>query len=124
MKRFTSLLALIAVLCAPMLVRADTDPVNGVWNISGRVEGFPVSVRCAFVRDGDRLGGVCHDDGTGKAHVLSTGSVHGDQVTWTYRRRFLVAVFEPHYSGMIDGASMSGAISVAGHSGAFTADRE
>jgi len=124
MKRLPSLLAVIAVLCAPMLVRADTDPVNGVWNISGQVEGFPVTVRCEFERHGDQLGGVCHDDGTGQAHVLQTGSVHGDQVTWTYRRRFLVAIFEPQYSGQIDGTSMTGAISVAGHSGAFKADRE
>jgi hypothetical protein len=124
MKRFFQLLSLITALCAPMMVHADTDPVNGVWNISGQVEGFAVTVRCAFERNGDQLSGVCHDDGTGAAHVLSTGSVHGDHVTWTYRRQFLIATFEPQYSGQIDGASMSGAISVAGHSGAFTADRE
>jgi hypothetical protein len=120
----TFIIALIAVLCAPLLVRADTDPINGVWNITGKVEGFPVTVQCAFERHGDDLGGVCHDGGTGKPHTLSNGSVHGDQVTWTYRRRFLAAVFEPRYSGHIEGTSMRGDILVAGHNGAFTGDRQ
>jgi hypothetical protein len=124
MKRLISLLALITVLCAPMLVRADTDPINGSWRINGQVAGFPVTVRCDFERNGDKLGGVCHDGDTGKEHVLSNGSVHGDQVTWSYRRQFLAAVFEPRYSGQIEGYSMKGAITVAGHNGAFTGDRE
>ena len=125
MKRLPILIALVAVLFAPMLVRADTDSVNGAWTINGKVEGFPVTVRCEFQRRGDQLGGVCQDDGgAGAAHVISTGSVRGDQVTWSYKRRFLLAMFEPQYHGQIVGDSMRGDISVAGHNGAFTADRD
>jgi hypothetical protein len=124
MKRFSTLLALLAVFCAPMMVHADTDTVTGVWNISGKVEGFPVLVRCDFERQGDHVGGTCHDGDTGDAHQISMGSVRGDTVTWSYKRRFLLAMFEPRYHGHIEGDSMTGDISVAGHNGAFTADRQ
>jgi len=132
MKRLPTLLALAAVLCAPVLVhadaplpiQADTDGVTGAWNITGQVEGFPVTVRCDFQRHGDAVGGVCHDDGTGAAHMISSGSVRGDKITWSYKRRFLLAMFEPQYHGQIVGDSMRGDISVAGHNGAFTADRD
>ncbi len=120
-----ALLAVLLLTLFPMLVRADTDSVNGVWHINGKVEGFAVNVSCALERHGDDLSGVCHDGGVdGPSHVLSSGAVHGDKVTWTYKRRFLVSMFEPRYSGQIDGDSMRGDINVAGHSGVFTADRE
>ena len=123
--RPATFIAIVALVFTPMLVHADTDTVSGVWKINGQVEGFAVTVSCALERHGDDLNGVCRDGGgDGPAHVLSSGTVHGDKVSWSYRRRFLLSMFEPRYSGRIDGTSMMGAINVAGHNGVFTGDRE
>ncbi len=125
MKRLLKSLALIAAFAIPGLVSADTDPVNGAWSVKGNVQGYPVVVRCEFDRRGDQLGGLCHDgDAAGPAHELSDSGVQGDHVSWTYHRRFLFRNYKAHYEGVLSGTSMTGTISVAGYSGAFTATRQ
>lgn len=129
MKTWTKILVLMGALtglsAAPSLAPADVDPVNGAWNVKGKVEGYPVKVRCEFERRGDQLGGLCRDgDAEGAAHALSGSAVQGDHVSWTYHRRFLFRNYEAQYAGVVNGATMTGTISVAGHTGAFTAARE
>ncbi|MDR3506593.1 MAG: hypothetical protein P4L64_01720 [Caulobacteraceae bacterium] len=107
-------------------VAAQDDPINGVWNLKGKVEGFPVYVRCEFERHGDQLAGLCRDGGyaDGTPHTLTSGVILGNHVIWTYRRHFLTRPYEPQYTGIIDGATMKGTILVAGHEGHFAATRQ
>jgi hypothetical protein len=130
MKNLLKSIALVAALAtptlaAPTLAAADADPLTGAWNVKGSVEGFPVRIHCEFERRGDQLAGLCRDGGAdGTAHGLSMGTIQGDHVTWAYHRRVFAHNFEPQYSGVVDGLTMKGTISVAGHSGDFTAQRE
>ncbi|HEY2659024.1 MAG TPA: hypothetical protein VGI79_04835 [Caulobacteraceae bacterium] len=118
-------MAIIAALAIPSLVSADTDPVNGAWSVKGKVQGYPVVVRCEFERRGDQLGGLCRDgDADGPAHELYESGVQGAHVSWTYHRRFLFKTYKAHYDGVVSGASMTGTISVAGYTGAFTATHQ
>ena len=118
-------LALLVALAVPGLVSADVDTVNGAWAVKGDVEGYPVQVRCEFVRTGEGLTGLCRDgDVHGEAHVLVESGVKGDHVSWTYHRRFLFKNYRAQYDGVVSGDSMTGAISVAGYTGKFTATRQ
>ncbi len=125
MRNWLKSLALVAAIAAPGLVSADTDPVTGAWAVKGKVEGYPVMVRCEFERRGDQLGGLCRDgDATGPAHELTESGVKGDHVSWTYHRRFLFKSYKAQYDGVLTGDQMTGTISVAGYSGPFTARRQ
>lgn len=120
-----SLAVVAAVVAIPGLVSADVDTVTGAWAVKGKVEGYPVQVRCEFERQGEGLAGLCRDgDASGEAHVLTESGVKGDHVSWTYHRRFLFKTYRAQYDGVVNGASMTGTISVAGYTGPFTATRQ
>ena len=124
---------LLAVLGSALIasgLSASAGQAGGAWRVSGKVSSFAFTLDCDFKPAGERLGGVCVDASTnsakvraGKSHLLTTGSVHGDAVSWTYRSSFLLSKFDVTYSGKIAGDRMSGSLSAQGHEGSFTAVR-
>jgi hypothetical protein len=123
MHRFSMIAAAILALAAPGLARAADDPVSGAWVVHGKVDSFAFILNCAFERHGDRLGGVCLDDGTNKRHPLTSGAITGDRVTFTYQSNYLLTKFDVAFAGVLAGGRMSGSIHVPGHAGTFTATR-
>jgi hypothetical protein len=125
----------IVLLCAALMAAALAAPTNaadasGAWHVSGKVAAFAYTLNCQFKVDVGKLGGVCVDASnsdprikSGKAHVLTAGSVAGDKVSWTYGFSVLLNRLSVTYSGVQSGDRMSGSINVAGHEGAFTATR-
>ena len=119
--------ALLAIVA--LAGRAAAEP-SGAWRVAGKVSAFAFTLNCDFMRSGARLDGVCIDASTsnpkikgGRAHRLTSGSVDGDRVSWTYQSSVLLSKFDVTFDGVQAGDHMSGAITAAGHPGAFTATR-
>lgn len=119
---FAGLLALAAA-CAPTASLAGDDLLSGLWHVTGKVETVAFHVTCLLVRHGDQIGGACREDKTGKVHRLTSGSVDGDQITWTHTKRFLFMTLKVVYRATLQGGQMQGELSAAGHSGPFTAGK-
>ncbi len=120
----------IAFLISGAATSASAAEVGGGWRVSGRVSSFAFTLNCQFKPAGRSLAGVCVDASTnsakveaGKSHVLTSGSVYGDAVTWTYRSNFLLSKFDVTYRGTVTGNRMTGSIAVQGREGTFTAVR-
>jgi hypothetical protein len=123
-----------AALALAALAFAAASPtsaeVAGPWHVSGRVASFAFTLNCDFKPEGSSLGGVCTDASTndpkvntGKSHVLTSGSVEGDKVSWTYQSSFLFTKFDVAYSGVQTGDRIAGTIHAQGRDGTFTATR-
>ena len=110
-------------LTAPNLAHAQGDTLSGPWVVHGKVGSFAFVLNCAFERQGDRLGGVCLDDGTGKRHPLTAGAVSGERVSFTYQSNYLLTKFDVAFAGVLNGGRLTGTIQVPGHAGVFTAER-
>jgi len=125
MHRFMTIAAASLTLATPSLARAADDPVSGAWVVHGKVEQFAFTfiLNCSFERHGDRLGGVCVDDGTNRRHPLTAGTVTGDRVTFTYQANYLLTKFDVVYAGALKAGQMAGTFQVPGHAGTFTATR-
>ena len=117
----------IAALIAASTAHAQ---VAGRWRVTGKVSGFAFTLDCDLKPAGDRLGGVCVDASTsdarvkaGRSHVITSGSLRGDVVSWTYRSSFLLSKFDVTYKGALAGNRMTGTIDAQGHAGTFAAVR-
>ena len=117
------ILAASLALTAPGPAQAQGDPLSGPWVVHGKVGTFAFVLNCTFERQGERIGGVCLDDGTNKRHPLTAGTVFGDRVNFTYQSNYLVTKFDVAFAGVLAGGRMSGTIQVPGHAGMFTAER-
>ena len=69
------------------------------------------------------MGGACLEEHSGKVHPLTSGTVNGDQVTWTHKKSFLFHNLNVVYTATLEGDEMHGRLSAAGHSGPFVAAR-
>lgn len=116
-------LAMLGLTCLPGAAAAQTDPVAGVWKMKGKVQSFGFTLTCKFTRSGDSLSGTCYDGGSNKAHPLTSGTVSGDRVVWSYQSSFMGTPFNVTYTGLVKGAAMSGAVDAAGRKGVFSATR-
>ena len=123
MRTLSIIAATALALAAPGLARAADDEVSGGWTVRGKVGTFAFVLNCVLERHGDRLGGVCVDDGTNKRHPLTAGAVSGERVTFTYQSNYLVTKFDVGFAGMLKAGQMAGTIHVPGHDGTFTATR-
>ena len=96
----------------------------GLWIVDGNIEDHAFTLYCTFAQDGEKLTGACRDNtATGKAHPLTSGSLVGDQVAFTYQSNFLVLRVNAAFEGRITGSTMSGKATAAGWAGTFTAKR-
>ena len=123
MHRHLAIAAASLALAAPALGRSADDSVSGAWVVHGKVGAFAFVVNCSLARRGDRLGGVCVDDGTNRRHPLTAGTVFGDRVNFTYQSNYLIKTFDVGFAGALHGGGMDGTIQVPGHAGTFTATR-
>lgn len=116
------LLALaITLLAAPAFAQSDA---SGRWVIEGEVDGDELVIHCDFEQDGTALDGVCHDyTPDGKAHPLTSGSVQGDTIRFTYRSRFLLIPFTAEFVGTLNGDRVSGRAGAVGRDGEFSGRR-
>jgi len=117
------LAAAIVAVGLPGVAAAD-DAAAGAWKMNGHVDGKDFVVNCHFDRHGDGLGGACFDGGTNLKHLLTSGSVKGDQVKWTYVSHKVMIPFDVVWVGKLSGGTMQGTVSAVGHNGTFTAAKE
>jgi hypothetical protein len=97
---------------------------SGLWIVNGNVDHKAFTLYCTFTQAGEKLTGVCRDNAaTGKAHPLTSGTLAGDQVAFTYQSNFLITRFDAVFEGKIAGSTMSGKATAAGRVGTFTAKR-
>jgi len=114
-------LAAVLALAATPALAADA---SGLWIVDGRVDGKDFTVYCTFRQAGEALTGVCRDNTpTGKAHALTSGSLKGDRVAFSYQSNFLITKFSAEFAGTLTGDAMKGQASAAGRKGSFTARR-
>jgi hypothetical protein len=103
---------------------ALASDASGLWIVDGHVDGKDFTIYCTFKPDGEKLGGVCHDnEPNGKAHPLTVGSIKGDKISFTYRSNFLITRFNADFDGTISGVAMKGYAKAAGRAGTFTGRR-
>ena len=117
-------LAALVALSAAGSASAAGDAITGSWAVHGKVSVFQFTLTCHFEQMGQRLGGVCYDGGTNKPHPLTWGEVSGDHVSWTYQSNYLLTKFDAAYSGTLSGGSIKGGLTVPGHEGNFTAEKQ
>ena len=120
----TQLFSAIALLALATPTFAADDGVTGTWRVQGKVSAFAFDLTCRFEQKGQALGGVCYDGGTNKPHPLTHGEVSGDHVSWTYQSSYLLTKFDAAYSGTLSGGSIKGGLTVPGHEGNFTAEKQ
>ncbi|MBX3479817.1 MAG: hypothetical protein KF842_05415 [Caulobacter sp.] len=121
--KIAAVAALLGLASLPGAALAQSDPVAGTWKMKGKVQSFAFTLTCNFSRTGESLAGTCYDGGTNKAHALTSGTVKGDRVVWSYRSSFMGSPFNVTYSGLVKGEAMSGAVDAAGRKGVFSATR-
>ncbi len=130
MKRLLAV-PVLGLICMGALASPAAAEVSGPWHVAGKIGASVFTLNCVFKPDGAHLGGVCTEASSndpkvksGRAHPLTAGGVTGDQVSWTYRTSFLLATFNVTFEGTQAGDRMSGAITVMGRKGDFTAAKE
>jgi hypothetical protein len=101
---------------------------GGAWRVTGDISGKAFTLDCQFDAQGPKLGGVCVDVSTGeskakpgKSHVLSQGSVQGQDVRWAYSTKVMMMSVEIAFVGKVNGARMTGTVSAKGRQGTFSA---
>jgi hypothetical protein len=127
MKSLPAALALISLAAASPAAAAG---VGGDWRVTGDVSGRAFALDCRFEPKGGGFGGVCVELAGGDAHVqpgkthaVSDGAVSGQKVSWSYPVSVMMMKLNVAFTGALDGARMSGAVTTAGRKGAFTAIR-
>jgi hypothetical protein len=116
---------LLALAMPAIAVSAPADNVNGSWAIDGNIEDHPFKVYCTLEQDGILVTGVCHDDGpTGKARRITSGTVSGDQVSFSFKRNYLLLKVTAGFKGTLTGSTITGKATAVGFSGPFTAVRQ
>ncbi len=116
---------LLAVATPVMATPAPVDSVNGSWAIDGNIEDHPFKVYCTLEQDGILVTGVCHDDGpTGKARRITSGTISGDQVSFSFKRSYLLLKVTAGFKATLAGSTITGKATAAGFTGPFTAVRQ
>ncbi len=130
MKIAIAALAALSLTAVVTPAPASAAEVAGAWHVSGKVSSFAFTLNCRFTPEGSKLGGECTDASTndpkvdaGKSHVITSGSVEGDKVSFTYQSSFLFTKFDVTYTGVVSGDRISGTVNAQGHEGAFTATK-
>ncbi|MCJ2188692.1 hypothetical protein [Novosphingobium beihaiensis] len=123
-------LALAAAAACLLTPAASMAQVSGPWRVSGDIDGKNFVLDCQFVPNGTQLGGVCTDVATGdskksklKKHKLSSGSVKGSAVAWSYPVKVMFLSVDINFAGTLNGNRMTGTISAKGREGHFTASQ-
>jgi hypothetical protein len=104
--------------------------VAGKWRVTGEISGRSFTLDCRFNERGPQLGGECIDVSTGdsnakpgKSHILSQGSVQGQDVRWSYSTKVMIMSVEIQFAGKSDGKRMTGTVTAKGRQGSFSAIR-
>jgi hypothetical protein len=115
----------LAIATPAMAAPVPADGVNGAWAIEGDIEGHAFTLYCTLEQDGVLVTGVCHDDGpTGKARRITSGTVSGDQVSFSFKRSYLLLKVTAGFKGTLSGSTITGKATAVGFSGPFTAVRQ
>lgn len=110
---------------------APPADVSGLWKLTAKVDGFGFVLHCRLAQAGEKITGQCTDMSTSDpqhrpqgSHVLTSGRVEGDRVSFAYRTHFLLVPFTASYSGVLSGDTITGEAAAPGHKGVFTAIRQ
>lgn len=116
--RFLALLGAAAALGASVPAQAEA---TGSWRVDGAISGRTFQLDCRF----EGAGGVCIDAASGgkRVHRLTSLSVSGDQVAWSFATKVMLMNIAMNFTGRATGDRMSGTVRAAGRSGSFTAVR-
>jgi hypothetical protein len=128
MKFFLSSLVLLSMLLGAAPAAAQ---VAGAWHVNGKIDDRAFALDCRFDPNDSGFGGVCIETPAGSAathpgkqHILTSGSVAGNQIGWTYQASFMLMSFSVNFAGTMSGDSITGTVTASGHSGPFTATRK
>jgi len=118
--------AIVLAIATPVMAApVPADGVSGSWAITGDIEDHPFTVYCTLEQDGVLLTGVCHDDGpTGRARRITSGTISGDQVSFAFKRNYLLLKVTAGFKGTLSGSTITGKATAVGFSGGFTAVRQ
>jgi hypothetical protein len=96
-------------LCFAALPALAAGPA-GTWSIDGMIGDFPIQAVCNLTEKDNRLGGSCTAQG---ADFPITGSVAGNDVTWSYEVDYQGQHLVVTYKATLDSpSSMKGTVSV------------
>jgi hypothetical protein len=103
---------------------AQAPDLNGQWSVHNSVAGNDSDQDCKFAVADGKLSGTCDSEGK---QVQVTGSITGNNVSWSYQTDYEGSPLTVAYSATLDNADkISGSIDVQeyGVSGDFTAIRQ
>lgn len=97
-------------------------PLTGAWHLAGQLNGHAFTAECQFTPATAGFGGSCIDN-KHKKHVLTSGTISGDTVRFSYEASVMMMNFPVNFTGTLKGSAMAGTIAAAGKSGNFTGAR-
>ena len=110
-------LLLMSVLAIPASLEAEAA---NIWRVNGAISGRTFVLDCHL----EQSSGVCADATPGgKSHPLASLAAAGNQMSWSFKTRYLFMNISLSFNGRVTGDRMSGTMSAAGRSGTFTAVR-
>jgi hypothetical protein len=122
---------LASLVSALLLASPAAAQVAGNWHVNGKIDDNAFVLDCRFDATDSGFGGVCVEapggsSGThpGKQHILTKGSVSGNQIGWSYPTSFIFMSFSVNFAGTLSDDGITGTVTASGHSGPFTAVRK
>ncbi len=120
---------LSSLVLLPMLLTAApaAAQIAGSWHVNGTIDNRVFALDCQFDPNDTGFGGVCIESSgkhAGKRHILTKGSIGGNQIGWTYQTSYMLMNFNLNFAGTMQGGSITGTASASGQSGPFTATRK
>ena len=117
----TPFLFFLLACAATLALAADTDSLNGKWDVQTSISGYDGAQACTFTQKNDMLTGQCVGD-TGTVDI--SGTIHGGTVTWSYKSTYDGQPLTVQFAGVLDSSNtIKGTVNVPefGASGGFTA---
>lgn len=124
-----SILSIGLLASALLLPTSAMAQATGTWRVTGDISGKAFTVDCQFTEKSGQLGGACTDISSGdkgkpgKTHVLTQGSVRGQDIDWTYSTKVMIMSVDIRFAGKLSGPRITGTVSAKGRQGIFSATR-
>jgi hypothetical protein len=113
MKKFYSMLAIMALVLFPALLSGQDINVTGDWEMTTESPRGERTQTIHIEQDGEKLtltmqGGM--RGGQGGEEIKAEGTIQGNKVEWSITRNTPRGEFTSKYTGTVEGDSMSGEV--------------
>ena len=116
MKKFYSMIAMMALVLFPVLLSGQDIDLTGDWEMTTESPRGERTQTIHIEQDGDKLtvtmaGGPGRRGGQGGGgEITAEGTIKGNKVEWSFTRNTPRGDFSTKYTGTVEGDTMSGEV--------------